>query len=242
MNSKASISADVLKNLCSDITYSRKASLSQILFERLKHAILSEELPEGYVFPNENEMCNIMDVGRSTLREAYTQLQLSGLINRTKNGTVVNDAGTIRAKTTLSEIVDQSDMKNIIEFREVIEIAMVSACAGKATAKDLKKLHALLEKQHHAGDDIELLTDLDYTFHKTLADIAANPLLLSSLESVQPKFKKAAHLVFERQNRHNINEHRAIVDAIEARDAEAAIAAMRAHLHSIQKVALAHES
>ena len=47
-----------------------KKHISEELFEKLRDAILRGELPAGYVFPNENELCQKLNIGRGSLREA----------------------------------------------------------------------------------------------------------------------------------------------------------------------------
>ena len=51
---------------------------SDVLYEKLRDAITSSEFPPGYVFPNEVEFCSLLNVGRSTLREAYKMLEADG--------------------------------------------------------------------------------------------------------------------------------------------------------------------
>ena len=65
--------------------------LSEMLFVNLRDAIYTGRLPSGYRFPNENDMCKVLNVGRSTLREAYTGLVVLDLIARKKSGTYVNN-------------------------------------------------------------------------------------------------------------------------------------------------------
>ena len=68
-----------------------KQNISQKLFQRLKELIMDGKLPPGYMMPNENVVSELLGVGRSTLREAYTALAVFGFIRRSKAGTFVNE-------------------------------------------------------------------------------------------------------------------------------------------------------
>ena len=73
----------------SHLTVTSRRAISEELFEKLREAILSghcRRLP----FPNENELCKKLNIGRSTLREAYAPLETLHLITRTKTGTCVS--------------------------------------------------------------------------------------------------------------------------------------------------------
>ena len=74
-----------------DLVASERRNISDVIFRRIRDAIISGELPPGYVFPNENELCKKLNIGRSSLREAYSPLETLKLISRSKAGTYVND-------------------------------------------------------------------------------------------------------------------------------------------------------
>ena len=57
-----------------------KNNISQNLFQRFKELIISGQLPAGYMLPNENVVSEMLGVGRSTLREAYTALAVFGCL------------------------------------------------------------------------------------------------------------------------------------------------------------------
>ncbi|MBQ9550131.1 MAG: FadR family transcriptional regulator [Lachnospiraceae bacterium] len=226
----------VLAEIGSNLPYSRRSPISGIICERLKDAILSGDIPAGYCFPNEIEICDILDIGRSSLREAYSRLQLLGLITRTKNGTFVNDHTAMFSQADFNAIINESDMNDILDFRRVVEVAIAERAAERATDSDLKELDKLISEQDEAKDDPGALTEIDYRFHTALAELCGNQLLLLSLNTVRPKFKKESLYVFSKHSKYTIDEHRSIVRALKDRDSKAARAAMEAHLDSIADV------
>ena len=65
-------------------------NISDSLFKKFRDLIVMGKLPAGMALPNENVMSELLGVGRSSLREAYTALALSGFIVRSKSGTYIN--------------------------------------------------------------------------------------------------------------------------------------------------------
>ena len=65
-----------------------KNNISQNLFQRFKELITDGRLPAGYMLPNENVVSELLGIGRSTLREAYTALAVFGFIRRSKQGPI----------------------------------------------------------------------------------------------------------------------------------------------------------
>lgn len=220
---------DILKGIGTD----RHKNISTDITERLRDAILDGRLPGGFSFPNENEMCKILDIGRSTLRECYSSMQILNLITRTKNGTFVNDSPTTHQMMMFDSIADRSSFQDIMEFRLIVEVGIIYNAALNCTPDDVKLLNEILEHQKAALDDPELLTEIDYSFHSSLAKISRNELLLVALNSVHSKFMNSALMVFKSNPGYTLDEHRAIVTALSENDTKAAKAAMRAHLSSI---------
>lgn len=65
-------------------------NMSDMIYEKISQLIQTGEIPEGYIFPNESVLCEQLSIGRSTIREAYKGLELSGYVTRSKRGTIVN--------------------------------------------------------------------------------------------------------------------------------------------------------
>lgn len=98
-----------------------KHNISQTLFQRLKELIIEGKLPAGYMMPNENIVSEMLGVGRSTLREAYTALAVFGFIRRSKAGTFVNEIDNIVNIAPFSITVENSDLNDLLEFRYMLE-------------------------------------------------------------------------------------------------------------------------
>lgn len=97
-------------------------------------------LTPGSALPNENEMCQMLQIGRGTLREAYQILATNGLITRTKVGTYINDRSTIINFAPLSIVSELADYDDILNFRMMFEKECARAAAESITAEELKQL------------------------------------------------------------------------------------------------------
>ena len=102
--------------LFSSLSQKNRKNISETLFERLRDAILCGDLPSGYMFPNENELCQALNIGRGSLREAYASLETLHLITRSKSGTCVNDQQEIQNDMNFKAIAQLSDVKELSEY------------------------------------------------------------------------------------------------------------------------------
>jgi DNA-binding FadR family transcriptional regulator len=211
--------------------------ISDDIFSKLRDAIIQGKLPEGYVFPNENDLCKKLGIGRSTLREAYAPLEAMNLISRTKNGTSVNRAGEMMNSMNFDVIARYTSPRKIIEFRKIIEIGVVRLAAQCATDSDIQRLtdanNSMKRNLAHSSD----LPSLDFRFHNTLAEITGNELLCIALNSIRVSYERFASYVFERFSlARSTGDHGAVIEAIRRNDPDAAEDHMRKHLEHLEKV------
>lgn len=75
-----------LNQLQSLLSVRSQKNMSDMVYEKISMLIQNGDIPEGYVFPNEAVLCEQLAIGRSTIREAYKALELSGYVTRTKRG------------------------------------------------------------------------------------------------------------------------------------------------------------
>ncbi|MEU5027939.1 FadR/GntR family transcriptional regulator [Streptomyces milbemycinicus] len=130
--------------------------------------------------------------------------------------------------------LNPAELLQVMEVRAYIEPSVTARAAARATPADIVQLHALLDAMRREPSRQEF-TDLDRTFHRAIAQYTRNPLLLRLLDRVyeigEPG-RRSSPLSAARR-RSTIEEHQAILRAVEARDPEAARAASEAHLESV---------
>ncbi len=196
----------------------------------LRAQILNGELPPGHAL-SVPEISRQLGVSRSPVREAVLQLVADGLAQEeVHKGAVVAHFGL-------------EDAMHILEVREVLEEASVRLGASRATAKNLAQLHQVLQAQTKSvqQNDLEGYQATDLRFHKLLGTLSHNPVL----ERMVGLLKDQSHLALESavrslaQLEQGLQEHHAILAALEARDAEQASQALLKHFKRI-KASLEH--
>lgn len=214
-----------------------RSNISQNLFQRFKELITSGKLPAGYMMPNENVVSEMLGVGRSTLREAYTALAVFGFIRRSKAGTYINEIDNIVNIAPFSITVENSDLNDLLEFRYMLEGETASYAAKRATRDDITQLEYYYEKMIENRGDVNQFVDYDAMFHMQVAIATHNKLLMSTMVAAKESFEKGIRLAMRESLTQNprvidvtIELHGKIIEAIKGGDYQTAYAAMREHI------------
>ncbi len=204
--------------------------------------VRSGQLRPGDRLPPERELAQQMHVSRATLREALKVLRLFEIIDAVPNqGTVVKaPRQAVRDQwLAIAGHIDDEDPVEVLEVREALEAQAARLAAQRRTDEDLATLHQSLEAlraQVTAGLDS---TQADIAFHHKLVRCAHNRLLLVSMAAVlramtgpiwQTLMSSLAGEPDDEVMRDYIEQHAAIDRAVAQLDADAAEAAVRAHL------------
>jgi DNA-binding GntR family transcriptional regulator len=187
---------------------------------------LREAIVSGRLQPNERlveaDLSRTLGVGRSAVRAALVRLEHEGLVAHERHrGARVRFVGT-------EEAVE------ILEARAVLEGLTARHAALQATAGDVETLQTILAEMRRRLDAGDLLgaSDENVVLHRQLLAMAAHATaarLISTLKSQLVRFQYRTILVPGRSES-AYEEHRAIVDAVAAGDAERAEQAMHTHL------------
>ena len=214
-----------------------KNNISQNLFQRFKELIIAGKLPAGYMMPNENIVSEMLGVGRSTLREAYTALAVFGFIRRSKAGTYVNEIDNIVNIAPFSITVENSDLSDLLEFRYMLEGETASYAAKRATPKDIEQMEYCYQKMIEYRNDVNQFVDYDSMFHMQVSAATHNKLLMSTMVAAKDSFEKGIRLSMRESLTQNprvmdvtIELHGKIIEAIKNGDYQTAYSAMREHI------------
>lgn len=203
--------------------------------EVLREQIGSGRWALGAKLPGEQALADELGVGRSTVREAIRELAVRGVLeSRQGSGVyllsidVADDWETVLRKARIGEI---------LEGRIAIEVEAARLAAERRTPHDLRALsRALDEREAAISADDETFLDADQRFHTAVVAASHNTVLVELFASFVPRIRPAMLDmldVLERRAPHHPGdheEHRVIVDAIRARDGDAAARASRDHL------------
>ena len=218
------------------LVFENRRHIAEELFLKLQEAILSGELPEGYVFPNENELCQQLKIGRNSLREAYSSLETLHLITRTKSGTYVNSEREIQNSMNFVAIAKRTDAQNLREYRQIVEIGTTQLAASKVTDDDIPKLEKIQVMMRNSEGDPTKLSQLDFDFHSSLVRITNNELLIIAFNTIRSIYEDYTESVFAQGYfRQSLVDHQLIIAAIRDRDPEKAGNMMSQHLEHVEQ-------
>lgn len=203
----------------------RNQSLQEQTYQALRTAILSGELTPGQRLI-ETHLAKKLQVSRTPIREALRQLQREELV-------VVEPNNILRVAT-----ISMIDAVQLYDCRLALEQLSVAEACEKATEAQIQNLNLmvmqaekLINSKPSQLTNFQLL-DLDYRFHRLLAESSGNLWLRSLLDQVFDKMMLLRiHTI---QNNRDVleirTEHRRIYEAVQARNTDAATQAIKAHL------------
>jgi DNA-binding GntR family transcriptional regulator len=207
---------------------SKKSTRVDLACQALRQAIIEQALPPGTKLP-EDELGVRFGMSRTLVREALAQLQSEGLV----------DAPPRRTATTAKPTLDQA--REIFETRRMLEREVVRLVIGRWQPQfgaDLEG-HVRAEETAREAGQARVSIRLAGEFHTRLGAMAGNSLLRRYLSEVVSRCSLILAL-YGRPHSADcaVNEHREIVAALRAGDAEAAIRIMDHHLGSVEQRAL----
>ncbi len=214
---------------------------------RLRHAIETGVFNDGDQLPPERQLAVALGTARSTIRKALDQLEQKSLVvRRVGSGTFVNYSGPLQS--TAGDVADLISPLQLIETRMAVEPYMTKLAAINATEKDLDAIEASLEQMESSSADQDRFTQWDAEFHLRLARCARNPLILHIYQEINDV---RAHAQWERMKRmiltpqkiaaYNV-QHRAILDALRARNVAGAVDLIGRHLETARQDLLGAEN
>jgi DNA-binding FadR family transcriptional regulator len=207
--------------------------------DQLAELIAKGEYAPGDRLPAERELAQQLGVSRASVREAFIALEIDGLIDiRVGTGVFVTQKRLLPANTSL--IADPGPFE-VIAARHLVECETAALAARNATAADHARIEETLGLMEEELSARSTALDADGLFHVRIAEASANSALAHLVQQLwnfrhSPMFRKIDEH-FDKPQRHAeaIEEHRAIVDAIIRRDADAARAAMQTHLDRVKR-------
>lgn len=204
------------------------------IVEHLTQAIESGVYPVGGRLPSERELAEELGVSRPVVREAIIVLESRGLVQtRHGAGVFVQTAGEGVASAPADS---DSGPFEVIEARRLLEGEIAALATELVTDRQIAEMQRLIDRIGDVSLDEATREKADRAFHIALARVTDNDVLMSMVEKLwDMRFQSALCEYFFRRAREAgieppVDEHQKVLDALKARDADAARAAMREHL------------
>lgn len=195
--------------------------LSAGLYNDLQRDILSGEIPNGSKL-TEHAVCERYNVSRTPVREAFRQLESDGLIEN-----IPNRGAFVTGLT-------KRDISDLFDLRSLFEAQAVEWAIKRMTSEEIDSLGETLDfmEFYTMRDDVEKVLSFNSQFHNILYAGTKDRILQKTLSIYQTYLKHSApHKTYTEDDLRTIlDEHKAIFEAVESKNAAAGRKAMEHHM------------
>lgn len=221
---------------------------SQVL-SRILPFIRERGYAAGERIPSERELAERFGVSRGLLREALSALEAMRVIQRRpQSGIYLRDVAReasvdmLVLESDLGLPVSAADVKDLNEFRSMLEVQSVGLACTRRTDEDIARIDAVLEAsraRHAAGQS---LSEQDAQFHMALCAASGNRLIQRAANSfwLASAARRERYFSEPANGLRSIQQHTALREAVAAGDAGRALSVLEDHLGNVERYWTAH--
>nr|WP_165586923.1 GntR family transcriptional regulator [Pseudaestuariivita atlantica] len=197
--------------------------MDQVTMPRDAYAMILKAIDDGDYKPGdrlvESDLADRFGVSRTPIREALQRLETQSLLTRDGRSLIVAS-------------LDHNEMSELYVVRAELEGLAAKLAAQHATEEEVRLLRDMVEEDRALVDDPQALSRSNRRFHKQIHLASHNRFLVGQLDLVHRSMALIAttSLAAEGRGPEALEEHSAIVAAIEAKDGAAAYSALREHI------------
>jgi DNA-binding FadR family transcriptional regulator len=209
--------------------------------DQLSGLIASGEFANGQRLPSERELAALLGVSRQSVREALIALEIAGKVEvRVGAGIYVAAPRPVAVAPADPEGEGMGPFE-LLRARWLIEGEIAAVAARQGRPEDLAAIRSAVEEMQRRQLRNANAETADRDFHLGIASATHNSALLSVVHDLWDRGRGA---IWKRMEHHfqtpelraaALRDHRAILEAIEARDERGARAAMRQHLDRVER-------
>jgi GntR family transcriptional repressor for pyruvate dehydrogenase complex len=219
----------------------RSSRLYEQIVQQVEESIVKGVLKPGDQLPPERELAQQFGVSRTAVREAVKALREKGLVEAYPGrGTFITDGTSYAIRQSLDRMVKIGQTEGsgyLVEVREILEPEIAALAATRADDENLAAMREAVAVMDAARRDSDAFIEADLDFHLALAEAAANPLILTLIDSIVGLLREQRTRIFlvdggpDRGQYH----HKRVLEAVEHRDPIGAREAMKAHLRQVRE-------
>jgi GntR family transcriptional regulator, transcriptional repressor for pyruvate dehydrogenase complex len=220
----------------------REPITKQKTYELIADQLLGEigtRLHPGDTFPTERELTESFKVGRSSVREGLRMLESRGVIRSVGNGTfvVAELRSPLNRSLALLLSLEEGNLRELYELRRMLEGEAAALAAARRSDEDLASMAAAVEDMAQGLDDRDAYASADVRFHVAVAAATGNRVALHAMHAIRELLERALEQVYgiPGSAARSLEQHREILGAIRAGDAEEARGRMRRHLTRVEQ-------
>jgi DNA-binding FadR family transcriptional regulator len=193
--------------------------------------------------PGDRDLAVAHGVSRSTAREALLALELIGaVVIRHGDGVYVSQAHSTSIDE--SRALLNGEPRDLIESRRMLEPITTRLAAARITQEQVDQLAELVDEAERIGPDLtqfHRFAQVGFSFHAVLANFCGNALLSEFVEQLVSVEQHPLWVLVNEQALRSpsarlaqVTEHRAVIEALRAHDADKAEFCMRSHLADLE--------
>ncbi|HWI87488.1 MAG TPA: FCD domain-containing protein [Sphingomonas sp.] len=216
--------------------------LADTIAQHIQQLILEGTLRAGERLLSERDLSAKLNVSRPSLREGLDKLIAFGLLTTNAQGVtyVSEDIGRSLRDPLLLLLDDPDARADCMELRSSVEAAAAGYAAERASDLDRRLLQERFDSmlKAHKCNKVDEIARADAEFHFAIYEASHNVMMLHFMRSLEVVLRSNVYLNRQNLYKHRndpasqISEHRAILDAILARDVEGAKRAAETHMTS----------
>jgi GntR family transcriptional repressor for pyruvate dehydrogenase complex len=226
----------------SDFEVVRRNKVYEEVAKQIERLILNKLHP-GDKLPSERELAEMLQVSRSSIRDAIRGLELMGLVEpRQGSGTIVRELSAESLVNPFANALKrrQELVSELLDFRKMLEPPLAARAAGHASPDEISEMEEILQRQEEKVSHGDAAIDEDAEFHYSVALASGNSVVLKVLDILMDLLRDTRERSLQLKGRpqKSLAGHRRILAAIKRHDAEAAKAAMRRHIEDVEEIVL----
>ncbi|GAB7529343.1 GntR family transcriptional regulator [Pseudomonas sp. 3A(2025)] len=201
------------------------------MIDTLWRKICTLELAPGETI-NEQSLCNESGFSRSKVRDVLLQMAADGALYLEAN------------RAPRVTVITHDTLRHFFEAAPLVYMAAVRLASACATQQDIKRLRDIEAQLQKSADKKSAPSNsiLNSAFYSHIGQMAANHYLMPGLNRLLIDHARLGKLFEQEQSAHTVRAHvhadcqyyKNIIEAFEQRDAESAVAGLRAHLHTLR--------
>ena len=215
----------------------RGERLSDQVADQLQGLVLNNTFRPGEKLPSERELCELLGVSRTVVREAIRSLVVKGLLDvRHGGGTIVRSPDPALVSEMMTMMLRMGDstvsFTHVQEVRRLLEVEIAMLAAERRTDDDLAAIEAQITSMVAHESDPQRWAAADVAFHAAIAAATHNPLysvLLGAIADMLMEVRLTGVSLPETPQK-ALHHHQAIFERIKAGDRPGARKAMQDHL------------
>lgn len=218
----------------------RTSRLYEQIVQQIEESVLNGSLKPGDQLPAERELAQRLGVSRTAVREAVKALREKGLVEAySGRGTFITNGTTNAARQSFDLMVkigQQEGSTHLAELRLILEPGIAALAAERIEEEHLGAMREAVAVMERSQKSPEAYIEADLDFHLALAEAAANPLILSLIDSIVGLLREQRIKIFNVEGGPQRGQvhHKRILAAVERRDSQMAREAMGSHLVQVR--------